>query len=95
MSIKEHDIKKIAQLSRIELREGDLEKAKRELLGIFNWIDHLQSIDVSQAGEVLEVNAVQMNERQDIVKTDANFASVLKNAPSAQHGMFSVPKMVE
>jgi aspartyl-tRNA(Asn)/glutamyl-tRNA(Gln) amidotransferase subunit C len=94
MSLNKNDIKKISQLSRIKIEEGEHEQIADQLNSIMDWIDQLNAVDVS--GIDLDcTNEKPMEERQDIV-TDGNMVdAILANAPAAQHNMFAVPKVVE
>lgn len=94
MHISEKDIEKIARLSRLELRDQDVANAQKDLMGIFNWMSALQAIDVSTV-DLSQINHGPLLERADIVVPNTTLESVLKNAPSTQHDMFCVPKVVE
>jgi aspartyl-tRNA(Asn)/glutamyl-tRNA(Gln) amidotransferase subunit C len=93
MTIEIADVKKVARLARLRYAEDELPKVQKELLGIFGWIDQLQSIDVS--GVDCSSDQAAMHERNDEILQDASSKEILANAPSANHDMFSVPKVVE
>lgn len=94
MVISQSDIEKVARLARLHLEAQEVSKAQSELMGIFNWIDQLQAIEVSGI-ELHNAQDIIMHERPDVVEPDTTVKAVLANAPQAQHDMFTVPKVVE
>lgn len=93
--LSQTDIKRIATLARIETNETELEKISQDLSSIFEWIDQLSKVDVTNIPLYSEYNQQEMYERLDIVE-DGHYANlILANAPESAHNMFSVPKVVE
>jgi aspartyl/glutamyl-tRNA(Asn/Gln) amidotransferase C subunit len=90
MDISQRDIEKVARLARFHLEAQEVAKAQHELMGIFNWIDQLQAIDVTGV-DLHTTTDITMHERFDVVEADTTVKAVLANAPQAQHDMFTVP----
>ena len=95
MTLTPEAIKKIGKLSRITLSDTDVGYYQQQLNGIFNWIDALQNVDVSNVNLTVDQTTPQMHERPDVVTAPNRVAEVLSNAPASCHEMFSVPKVVE
>jgi aspartyl-tRNA(Asn)/glutamyl-tRNA(Gln) amidotransferase subunit C len=95
MSITPEAIKKVAKLSRLTLTDTDVTYYQGQLNGIFNWIDALQNVDVSEISLTVDQTTPQMHERADVVTAPNRVTEVLSNAPAANHNMFAVPKVVE
>ncbi len=95
MTLTPEAIKKVAKLSRLTLNDDDTAYYQAQLNGIFNWIDALQNVDVSQVELHLDQTTPQMHERYDSVTAPNRVREVLSNAPASCHEMFSVPKVVE
>jgi aspartyl-tRNA(Asn)/glutamyl-tRNA(Gln) amidotransferase subunit C len=95
MSLTPSTIKKVARLSRIAVNDSDVAYFQTQLNGILNWISDLEKVDVSQVDLQCLEKDPQMNEREDVVTAPNRVAEVLSNAPSSQHNMFTVPKVVE
>ena len=95
MSITKEDVKKISQLSRIKIEEGEHEHMANQLNSIMNWIDQLNAVDTSTVDLHCQEKPSLMEEREDIVTDGNRVEEILKNAPFTQHNMFAVPKVVE
>ncbi len=95
MSLTTKDVLKIAKLSRIRLKNDEVEYFKNEISAILNWVDILKEVDTSNVAPLTSVTNQKLPIRKDIV-TDGNMQkSVLENAPDADYGCFIVPKVVE
>ncbi len=94
MSLTKNDVKKIGQLSRIKIEEGEHEQIADQLNSIMSWIDQLNAVDTSSVDLHCSTNQM-MEERPDVVTDSNRVEDVLANAPASQHHMFAVPKVVE
>ena len=95
MSLDKDTVKNIAYLARIRVEEDKLEPLAGELSAIMGWIEQLQELDTDGVEPMASVVAVDLPQRKDAV-TDGNCRdAVLKNAPDAVDGFFTVPKVVE
>lgn len=93
--LSQTDIKRITTLARIGTNETELEKISQDLSSIFDWIDQLSKLDVTNVPLYSEYNQQKMYECPDIVE-DGHYADfILANAPESGHNMFFVPKVVE
>lgn len=95
MSLKKENVKKIARLSRIKVEEHEYEHIAGQLNSIMNWIDQLTAVDTSNIDTCFKENEPLMFERLDVVTTGGIVDDILANAPSSQHNMFAVPKVIE
>ena len=66
-----------------------------ELNGILGWIEQLKEIDTRGIEPMTSVVATKLPLRQDRVTEGGDAERVLKNAPHATAGFFTVPKVVE
>ena len=95
MSLDKDTVKNIAYLARIRVDEDKLEGLAGELSSIMGWIEQLQELDTDGVAPMASVSAQSLPQRKDAV-TDGNCQNaVLKNAPDAEDGFFTVPKVVE
>lgn len=93
--INKDTVTKIAKLARIHLDDADKEPMAKELSGIFKFIEQLQEVDTKNVAPMTGVAAMTSVLRVDVV-SDGNIKDdLLKNAPDAAHGFFTVPKVVE
>lgn len=95
MSVDNSIVKKIANLSKINIDEGQEETLKNELNNILNWVDELKKVDTTEVEPMLSVFNESMIMRDDVENTKINSKQVLDNAPRKESGFFVVPKVVE
>lgn len=88
-------IKKISKLSRIHLEESEYDSVKKQLEGIFDWIDQLQQVHTEGVLPYRDLLDISTHERDDVIGEHDQEACILKNAPDQAHTMFAVPKVVE
>ncbi len=93
--IDKKDLMNVAKLSRLSIEDSEMDMYLKKLNGIFEWIDQLNSIDVSNVDITSPENFTTTPERKDEVIMKNNVDQVLSNAPSKKFGMFEVPKVVE
>lgn len=94
MSIDNSVVKKIANLSKINLSDNELENLKHELNKILDWVDDLKKVDTKTVEPMLSVFNENIKMREDKVeptKTD----EILSNAPEKKESFFVVPKVIE
>ena len=95
MSVSKEDVKHIANLSKLNLTEEELEKYTTELSDIVNCANELASIDVDGVKPTAHILDIKNVFRKDEVQPSYDREEILKNAPSKDAGCVSVPKVVE
>ena len=100
MSVTREEVAKIAQLARIRMGEGDLDRLVPEFNNILKWVEQLGEVDTSGVEPMTAVIPQAMRLRDDVVDADpltggARREDVLANAPAAEHGFYGVPKVIE
>ena len=92
--ISSHEVKKVAQLARLELNESEIQKHAEQLENILGYIKQLEKIDTenipctTRAIEV--VNVLRKDEKKDY----ENSEELLDLAPSRENQFFKVPKII-
>ena len=94
MSIDSSVVKKIANLSKINLSDKELENFKLELNKILDWVDDLKKVDTKMVEPMLSVFNENMKMRDDKVEL-TNTDEILSNAPDKKENFFVVPKVIE
>lgn len=95
MSVDLTTVKKVASLARLAVSESEAEALVPELNGILDWVEQLGEVDVTGVEPMTAVIPNILRLRDDVV-TDGNVRDkVLANAPQAEHGFFTVPKVIE
>ena len=90
--LTKEEVIKLAQLSRIELTEEEVEKFRKDLSTVLDYIDELKKVDVEGIGEVFEVTGLVNVQRQDnpVVPTDELRKNIFSQAPEMKDGYFKV-----
>ena len=92
--ISSNEVKKVAQLARLELNESEIQKHAEQLENILDYIKQLEKIDTenipctTRAIEV--VNVLRKDEKKDY----ENSEELLDLAPSRENKFFKVPKII-
>lgn len=95
MSVDSATVRRIAGLARIAITDDEAARLAPELDNILGWIEQLGEVDTSGVAPMTAVIPNHLRLRDDIV-TDGNIRdAVLANAPEAEHGFFTVPKVIE
>ncbi|UIJ44043.1 Asp-tRNA(Asn)/Glu-tRNA(Gln) amidotransferase subunit GatC [Sphingomonas cannabina] len=95
MSIDIATVKKVASLARIAITEEEAERLAPELANILGWIEQLGEVDTSSVQPMTAVIPNHLRLRDDVVTDGGVREQVLANAPQAEHGFFTVPKVIE
>jgi aspartyl-tRNA(Asn)/glutamyl-tRNA(Gln) amidotransferase subunit C len=100
MSVDTATVKRVAGLARIAIDDAQAEKLVPELNNILGWIEQLGEVDTSGVAPMTAVIPNTLRLRQDVVNADPLTGgnvrdAVLANAPGAEHGFFTVPKVIE
>lgn len=87
-------VRKVARLSRIELREGEEEGLAEQLGSIVRYFDKLQELDTTEVAPL--VHAVERTDvlAEDIVAPSLSPEQALANAPRQDGSRFLVPRVL-
>ena len=95
MSLSLDDVKRVANLARIEIGEEEATTALAQLSGIFSLIQQMQAVDTAAITPMSHAQDVMQRLRANIVtETDQRdlFQSI---APQVEAGLYLVPKVIE
>ena len=95
MSVDLTTVKKIASLARLAVSENEAEALVPELNKILDWVEQLGEVDVEGIAPMTAVIPNHLRLRDDVVTDGDVRDKVLANAPQAEHGFFTVPKVIE
>ncbi len=95
MKISKEEVLHVAKLARLKLRDEEAEALSAEMESIIGFANKLNELDTE--GVVPTAHAIPLNNafREDVVKPSFDRDAMLANAPSAEDGGYSVPKVVE
>ncbi len=93
--ISDETIEYVGILPKVELREEEKEKAKKDMGSMLDYIDKLNELDTTGVEPMSHVFPVQNVFREDVVVNGDDRENILKNAPEEKDGSFVVPKTVD
>ena len=95
MAIDNNEVKKIAHLARLELKDDKLEAITNSISDVLALVDQLQAVDTSDITPLAHpLDAVQTL-RVDAVTESNQREKLLANAPATENGLFLVPQVIE
>ena len=95
MSLSDQELKEIAYLARINVKDESLSSLKVELEEILKLFEELNEADTSDVHAMSHPLDLSQPVRKDEVTEKNEREELLKNAPSSKSGLFLVPKVIE
>ena len=95
MSVDKDTVRRIAHLARMKVEEEKLDGLAGELNNILDWVEQLDELDVSGVEPMTSAVKTTLHWREDTVTDGGKAEDILANAPDAEYGFFSVPKVIE
>ena len=92
--ISSDEVKKVAQLSRLELNENEIHQHAEQLEKILTYIKQLEKIDTENVPCTTRAIEVVNVLRKDDNKNYENSEEILDLAPSRENNFFKVPKII-
>ena len=95
MALDKATVAHIASLARIRLAEAELAPLANELSHILGWVEQLNEVETSGVPPMASAAEARLPMRDDAVTDGGRREAILGNAPKAERGFFTVPKVVE
>lgn len=98
MKITEQEVRRVAELSRLELSEAEQKRMTHDLDEILVHMDKLRELDTSVVepmAQVLFPGAEHSTLRADEPHEPLRHEEAMANAPAAASGHFKVPRVIE
>ena len=95
MKIDKDTVEKIAHLSRLELKNDDLDKMQKDLSNILDWMDKLNELDTDSVEPLVAMSENKNIMREDVTKEHLSHYDALKNAPKKDSDYVRVPKVLD
>jgi aspartyl-tRNA(Asn)/glutamyl-tRNA(Gln) amidotransferase subunit C len=99
VKITREDVVRVAELAYLDLSEDELEKYRRQIDEILDYIGKLNELDTSGVEPMAQVladdQAADATMREDLVVPSAVADEVLRQAPDPEPPYFRVPKVIE
>jgi aspartyl-tRNA(Asn)/glutamyl-tRNA(Gln) amidotransferase subunit C len=100
MSLELSDVRRIANLARLELSDDETVSTLHKLNGIFDLVEKLKAVDTAGIAPLSHPIAALMPElalrlREDKVTESNHMDDYQRVAPATQDGLYLVPKVIE
>ena len=92
--ISSDEVKKVAQLARLELNESEIHQHSEQLEKILEYIKQLEKINTQNVPCTTRAIEVVNVLRKDEKKNYENSEEILDLAPSRENKFFKVPKII-
>ena len=92
--ISSSDVRKVAQLARLELSDDQIETYTSQLEEILSYVDKLQEIDTENVPPTTRAVEVVNVMREDLVEVNTTREDILNQAPQREGDFFRVPKIL-
>ena len=89
------EVRRIADLARIEVRDGDVAALQQQLNGIFGLIEQMRAVDTTGIEPMAHAVDLTQRLREDGVTEEDRHALYQEGAPQVEAGLYLVPKVIE
>ncbi|GHU05155.1 glutamyl-tRNA(Gln) amidotransferase subunit C [Betaproteobacteria bacterium] len=95
MSLNLEQVRRIAQLARIEISEAEAENTLGQLNGIFSLIEEMQAVDTRGVEPMAHAQDLAQRLREDKVTGTNRREAYQSVAPETEAGLYLVPRVIE
>ena len=98
MKITDEEVRRVAELAALALRDDEVERMAKDLSSILSHIDKLNELDttgVEPMAQVLFESGETATLREDRERPSLSNSEALANAPVSGNGYFKVPRVIE
>ena len=99
MALTSHDIARVSNLARLELRPDETERVLGQLNGFFKLVEQLEAVNTDGVEPLAHPAAVSgdvaLRLRDDIASEPNQRDISQRSAPAVERGLFLVPKVIE
>jgi aspartyl-tRNA(Asn)/glutamyl-tRNA(Gln) amidotransferase subunit C len=89
------EVRRIADLARIEVADGDVAALQQQLNGIFGLIEQMRAVDTAGVEPMAHAIDLTQRLREDAVTEEDRHALYQEGAPQVEAGLYLVPKVIE
>lgn len=93
--IDEWQVRRVAQLSRLELNDDEVRQFSTQLSAIVEYIEKLNELDTENVEPLAHCLPVHNVFREDIPRPSLSNDAALANAPEREDEYFKVPKILD
>lgn len=89
------DVKKIAKLANLPLREGEMKPLEKALIETLSYVNILEEVDTKNVEPTSQVTGLENVTREDLTSPSLSQDKALVNAKKKVNGMFEVPRILD
>jgi aspartyl-tRNA(Asn)/glutamyl-tRNA(Gln) amidotransferase subunit C len=94
MSLTKEEVKKISELSRIELSEAEIEKFQKELSVVLEYVSELNQVDTEGVEEIAQVTGLENVFRADEPKQSPYRNDIIANFPEKKDTFLKIKNIL-
>ena len=95
MKINKNTTLKIAKLSRIKIKDEEIEEFSIQLSSILDWVEQLNEVNTDNVEPLIYMSEEKNILRSDNIKDEVSQKDALKNAPKKDSDYFKVPTILK
>lgn len=95
MKITSEEIKKIALLSRLTVKEEQMAVIEKQMSDILSYMDLIGEVDLTDVEPTAHAVPLRNVMRADEPRKSLEHGEALSNAPEEENGYFKVPKVLQ
>ena len=95
MSLTPEEVKKIAFLARLAIKEENIGQYSQDLSGILHLVEQMEAANVDDIEPMAHPQDAMQRLRDDVVTEIDQREKLMKNAPATENGLFLVPKVLD
>ena len=95
MSLSPEEVKKIAFLARLSIKEENIEQYSQDLSTIFGLVEQMNAAKVEEIEPMAHPQDAMQRLRDDVVTETNQREKLMANAPAKEAGLFLVPKVLD
>ena len=89
------NVKHVANLANLSLREDEVKKYENQLLSILDYIDKLKEVNTENVQETSQTTGLENVSKKDVPSSSLSQEEALSNAKSKHNGFFKVKAIFE
>jgi aspartyl-tRNA(Asn)/glutamyl-tRNA(Gln) amidotransferase subunit C len=97
VKLTEQEVRRVAELANLALRNDEVVRMTRDLDGILTHVDKLKELDTSDVEPMAQVFSKDTTDtlREDVERPPLSNADAVANAPVTSGGYYKVPRVIE
>ena len=92
--ISRDDILRLAQLSKLQLDDQEIEELTADIANILNYVEQLDELDTENVNPTYQVTGLSNVWREDTVESSVSREQLLTLAPEIMNNQIKVPKVL-